>query len=177
MVSELLHLACVFFSFSLNLGKPNCTPVPLFLCKDNSLYFWGITIYFLLCEFEYLLSLSSVWAGWYPQGAYCVFREKEAMSWAGLSAWSLASQWKERPARRWHRQLLVAGRGKWQWVLGRSTRWSEYLAIAATQWVSSQGCESNNSLCLIAMAYYEVIRTTGGACIVTPSGSSPWLSL
>ena len=34
--------------------------------------FWG-------WECESLLSLSSVWAGCYPQDALCFFREKEAM--------------------------------------------------------------------------------------------------
>ena len=40
---------------------------------------WGVVIYFLAWEFEYLLSLSLVQAGCYPQGVECVSREKEAM--------------------------------------------------------------------------------------------------
>ena len=41
--------------------------------------FRGVYYLFLLWEFEYLPSLSSVWAGCYPQDAQGVFREKEAM--------------------------------------------------------------------------------------------------
>lgn len=39
--------------------------------------------------------------------------------------------------------------------------------------VSSQGSESNNSLCLIAVPSSEVIGTAGGACSGTPIGSGP----
>ena len=41
-------------------------------------FFWGVTIFFLLWEFEYLLSLSLMQAGSCSQDAHCVFRE-EAM--------------------------------------------------------------------------------------------------
>ena len=55
--------------------------------------FWG-------WECESLLSLSSMWAGYYSQDALCVFREKEAMDRAssqclviGLS--TVASTWRK----------------------------------------------------------------------------------
>ena len=71
---------CLCFSFSVSLGKPNYSLGGLLLCKSTPLYFMGVYYLFLAWEFEYLLSLSSVWAGCYSQDAQCVFREKEAMS-------------------------------------------------------------------------------------------------
>ena len=71
MVPELLHFAHIFLysvSYYYSLGG-------LFLC----MYFVGGYYLFLAWEFEYLLSLSLVCAGCYPQGAECVSREKEAM--------------------------------------------------------------------------------------------------
>ena len=67
------------FSFSVSLGKPNCSLVRPLLFKSATLYFWGGYYLFLVWEFEYLLSLSLVWAGCFSQEAQCVFREKEAM--------------------------------------------------------------------------------------------------
>ena len=43
------------------------------------MYFVGGYYLFLEWEFGYLLSLTLVCAGCYPQGAECVSREKEAM--------------------------------------------------------------------------------------------------
>ena len=47
------------------------------------------------------------------------------------------------------------------------------LAVAAAVCVSSQGSESNNSICSIAMPFSEMIGTTGGARSGTPNGSGP----
>ena len=76
MVSKLLHLDYVF-SFSMSLGKPNCSVGGLLLCKRTPLYFVGGYYLFLVWEFGYLLSLSLVQVGSYPQGAGYVSREKE----------------------------------------------------------------------------------------------------
>ena len=53
----------------------------------------------------------------------------------------------------------------------------ENLAVAAVGCVISQGDESNNSLCWIAVPSPEVTRTISGACSGISSGSGPWLSL
>ena len=77
---ELLHFACFFFffSFSVRLWKPSCSLGGLFLCKSAPLYFIGGYSLFLSLQLGYLLSVSSVWRGCYPQGAECVCRENEA---------------------------------------------------------------------------------------------------
>ena len=49
-----------------------------------------------------------------------------------------------RPARRWHRLLLVAEPCEVAMILGRFTRCPEHLAVVAEECVSSQGSESNN---------------------------------
>ena len=67
------------FSFSVSLEKPNCSLEGLFLCKSSPLYFVGDYYLFLVWEFGILLSLSLVQAGFYPQGAECISREREAM--------------------------------------------------------------------------------------------------
>ena len=41
--------------------------------------FCGVLLFILLWEFEYLLCLSLMLAGCYPQGSECVSREKEAV--------------------------------------------------------------------------------------------------
>ena len=44
-----------------------------------SFIFFGCYYLLFVWEFEYLVSLSSVRVGCYPQDVQCVFREKEAM--------------------------------------------------------------------------------------------------
>ena len=46
--------------------------------QEYPFVFFGGNYLFLLWEFEYLVSLSSVRVGCYPQDVQCVFREKEA---------------------------------------------------------------------------------------------------
>ena len=47
--------------------------------QEQSCVYWGGYFLFLVWVFGYLLSLSSVGAGCYPQGAEHVSRKKEAM--------------------------------------------------------------------------------------------------
>ena len=65
--------------------------------------------------------------------------------------------------------------GPWEAVmsLGRLTRCPEHLAVSVAGCVSSQGSESNNRSCSIAMPSSEVIRAASDACLGTPSGSGP----
>ena len=52
--------------------------------QGTPLYCVGGYYLFLAWKFEYLLSLSLVWAGFYSQDAHCVFREKKAMGRASI---------------------------------------------------------------------------------------------
>ena len=63
----------------MSLGKSNCSLGELLLSKSTPLYFVGCYYLFWAWKFGYLLSLSSVSAGSYPQGAEHVSWEKEAM--------------------------------------------------------------------------------------------------
>ena len=77
MVSELLHLACVFFSVSL--GKPNCSLVNLFLCNNTPFYFFrGLLFFFGVVVWIFDVSFFGV-SRLLPQDTQCVVREKEGM--------------------------------------------------------------------------------------------------
>lgn len=71
------------------------------------------------------------------------------------------SEWKHLPQSRHHGHKSAVHR-----------LW-DVLAIAAAGCVSSQGSESNNNLCLIAILSSEGIGATGGSCSGTPIGSRP----
>ena len=73
--------------------------------------------------------------------------------------------------------------GKWQLPSGWFRWHPEHLAVAAAGWVwvRSQGSESNNTQCSVAVPSFlptpQVTGAKGGACSQTPSGGGPCPSL
>ena len=74
---------------------------------------------------------------------------------------------------RWHRWLLFAGPWEVTVISGRCWQYLEHLAVATAGHVHSQGSDSNNGWCLVAVPFCvpvsEVIGVTGSACSWTPS--------
>ena len=70
--------ACLCFSFSVSLGKPNYNLGGLLLCKSAPLYFVGGTLYFWLEVWVFAVSFFDVSRRLSP-GCWVCFQEQEAM--------------------------------------------------------------------------------------------------
>ena len=107
-------LFCLYFSYSLSLGKTSTVVLEGCLCARPPLgILWGLTVYFW-CEGWFrlgcLLSLSSVCAGYYPLDRVLCVLPGRWRQWEGLVALAwLLGPWKwQGPLGRWLRLLLVA---------------------------------------------------------------------
>ena len=108
--------------------------------------------------------------------------------WGCFGVWpACASRELKVVGRAWNQYLVVGpltvvwthgkGLGKWQWPSGMSGWYTGPLTMATAGSVHSQGSESKNRWCLVAIPSSamtpEMTGATGGACSWTPSGGRP----